>query len=164
MNSKDHGKKAEQVRKLIGAALCDFVRVLGESKDAFIVGGQYPRERLLVEFRDWLQDRNFNVSDVSSDQWVNLCNSHAFCGREGDDRTPTPKPKPKPKPPTPKPKPKPKPKPPTHGDVNLPPPPAGMDGREDGYLNGDDWKDKKDRKDNWQDEGEDWKKGTNDDK
>ena len=75
MNSKDHGKKAEQVRKLIGAALCDFVGVLGESKDAFIVGGQYPRERLLVEFRAWLQDRNFNIagSTTSSDQWINLC-------------------------------------------------------------------------------------------
>jgi hypothetical protein len=164
MNSKEHANKAEEIRKLIGAALCDFVGVLGESKDAFIVGGQYSRERLLVEFRSWLQDRNFNIagSTLSSDKWVNLCNSHTFCGREGNDVTPTPTPKPKPPTPKPKPKPpKPKTKPPT-------PPPAGSSGVGEVFLNGDvlngdDWKADEDKKDRWQDEGEDWKKGNEDD-
>jgi hypothetical protein len=158
MNSKEHANKAEEIRKLIGAALCDFVGILGESKDAFIVGGQYPRERLIVEFRAWLQDHNFNIAGAaeSSDKWTNLCNSHTFCGREGDDRTPMEKP-PTPKAKKKQPPPKPKAKPPT-------PPAAGMDDDGDeGYLKGDDWKPKEDRKDRWQDEGEDWKKGNEDD-
>lgn len=155
MNSKNDGKKAEQVRKLIGAALCDFIGALAGSKDPFIVGGQYSKERILVEFRAWLQDRNFNIAgtDASSEQWVNLCKSHAFSGREGDDRTPverSPPPLPEAKPP--------KSKPPT-----SPPHGVGEQGPEDGFLNGDEWKAKEDRKDRWQDEGEDWKKGKEND-
>jgi hypothetical protein len=151
MNSKDAANNVENVRKLIGAALCDFVAVLGGTKDPFIVGGQYPKERLVTEFRAWLQDRNFNVAGATdvSKKWLNLCDSHSFCGREGEPRTPIEKPPtPKAKKPPPKPKAK---------------PPAGMDDEEKGFLNGDDWKPKEDRKDNWQDEGEDWKKGEKDD-
>lgn len=156
MKEKDvKTKRVEDIRKLIGAALCDFIGVVCGAKDPFIVGGQYSDERLLAEFRAWLQDRNFNVAGATdaSQKWVNLCDSHIFCGNEGEPRTPTPKPEP----PTPKAK-KPPPKPKTPK-----PPPAGMDDEPKGFLNGDDWKADEDKKDKWQDEGEDWKKGSEDD-
>lgn len=152
-------QKCEKVRKLVAAALCDLIGVLDGVKDPFIVGGQYPRERLLAEFRSWLQDRHFNVAGATgaSAQWMSLCNMKAFSGLEDEPRSPLDR----------GPPPEPKPKPPKPGTTGKPPtpPPAGDDDEDedDGYLKGDHWKPKEDRKDNWQDEGEDWKKGKEDD-
>ena len=142
MNSKDNSRRTELTRKLVGAALCDFVAALSESKDAFIVGGQYPRERLLAEFRAWLLTRNFNVAGATDvgKQWMSLCDDGVFAGQAGDDKTPHKEP------PTPEAKPL--------------PPPAGPDGDP---MKGDDWKADADKKDKWQDEGEDWKKGKEND-
>jgi hypothetical protein len=154
-------QKYEQVRKLVAAALCDLVGELAAVKDPFIVGGQYSHERLLVEFRTYLQSRYINVAgatDVSA-RWISLCEARAFSGWEGGPETPIARDTPL------EPKPKPKPGPPKPGTEGKPPtpPPAGDTDEEEGYLRGDAWKPEEDRKDNWQDEGEDWKKGTEDD-
>lgn len=145
MPSKDElqefNEYKEKVRKLIGAAILDFVTYFNSIKDPIIVGGQYSNDKLLTVFNDWLSTRNFSIKDCapSTHKWLDMCHSGLFTGQEV---VIPPKPsKPKlPKPPTPT--------TPPHIDDPTP---------DDGYYNGNDWKPDAERPKSWTDEGEDWK-------
>ena len=139
MPSEDFTKKKEATRKLLGAALCDLVAYIGSSKESFVVGGQYPNDRLIKVFREWLNERRFDI-EGSSDLgkvWLDAGKQGIFCPKEG---LPPLAPKAPKKPRKP-----------------LVSPPDDDSEPDDGYFKEDAWKPEEDRKDNWTQEGEDWK-------
>jgi hypothetical protein len=139
MPSEDFTKKKEATRKLLGAALCDLVAYIGSAKESFVIGGQYPNDRLIKVFREWLNERRFDI-EGSSDLgkvWLDAGKQGIFCPKEGLPPL-TPKAPKKPR------------KPPVS-------PPVDDSEPDDGYFKEDSWKPEEDRKDHWTDEGEDWK-------
>jgi hypothetical protein len=176
MPSDEFTKKKEATRKLLGAALCDLVAYIGSTKESFVVGGQYTNDRLIKVFREWLNERRFDI-EGSSDLgkvWLDAGKQGIFCPKEGlPPLAPKAPKKPRKEPP----------RPPTDDSVpdNGCVPPGWKDGKflqeplrppvspadddsepDDGYFKEDAWKPEEDRKDNWTQEGEDWK-GDDDD-
>jgi hypothetical protein len=82
----------EATRKLIGAVLCDFVEYMESIKDPFIVGGQYPNDKIRNVFLKWLDYRNFNIANVSdsSKLFFKLCEDNVFAGLEKTPSTTPP--------------------------------------------------------------------------
>jgi len=142
MSSNDFAKKKEATRKLIGAALCDLIAYIGSSKESFVVGGQYPNDKLIKVFREWLNSRRFDISEATdlTEVWLNASKQGTFCPKEG---LPPASPKAPKKPRKP-----------------LVRPPDEASEPDEGYFKEDAWKPEEDRKDNWTDEGEDWKDGN----
>lgn len=142
LKNKEAGEIA---RKLVGAALCDFVSYLTSMKDPFIVGGQYPKDKLVNVFHEWLFNKQFAIKGAheSTNTWNTLCRDGVFCP---DGPVSAPPAKTAPPPPMPLPP--------------MPHTPEPLDDLpEDGHFNGDEWKPESERKERWQDEGEDWKDG-----
>ncbi len=166
IDKKEFNATDESIRKIIGAVVRDLVEHISSSDQPIVVGGQYPNARLLNAVNVWAYDRKLNLNhpDRAGEIWLNLCSQGFLAGDKKFDKplesTTPPPPEPPPKPP------KPKPEPPSghqyrdykDGDQNDTPA---------GSLDGDDangWKPEDQKKDRWQDEGEDWKKGSDDDK
>ncbi len=151
------------IRKIIAAAVCDVTAYISASKDPFITGGQYSNKLLLDRIRMWCFDRQLDLGhpEKASEVWLSLCSRGLLKGDKTFDNPPRPiQPPPPPRNAQPKPPPTP-PKPPSgeqYKDRDQNDAPAG--GLDEGAE--DDWKDKKDRKTDWRDEGEDWKKETGD--
>jgi hypothetical protein len=139
MPSDDFTKKKEATRKLIGAALCDLVSYIGSSKESFVVGGQYPNDRLIKVFREWLYERQFDI-EGSADLgkvWLDAGKRGIFCLRGGVPPATPKAPKKAPREPL---------QPPT--DDSVP---------DEGYFKEDDWKPEDEREEKWTEEGESWK-------
>ena len=143
MASNDFAKKKEATRKLLGAALCDLIAYIGSSKESFVIGGQYPNDRLINVFRAWLNERRFDIEGASDlgKVWLDAGKQGIFCPK-GFVPPAAPKAPKKPR----------------------KPPQASVDDNEpdDGYFKEDAWKLEEDRKDNWTQEGEDWKDDDDD--
>jgi hypothetical protein len=137
--SDDFTKKKEAMRKLLGAALCDLVAYIGSTKESFVIGGQYPNDRLIKVFREWLNERRFDI-EGSADLgkvWLDAGKQGIFYPK-GFVPPATPKvPKKAPREPL---------QPST--DDSVP---------EEGYFSEDAWKPEEERKKNWTEEGEDWR-------
>jgi len=150
----------EALRKIIASALADLISYIGSTKAPIVIGGQYSNERLITVFKDWMAERQFSITGApeTAKNWITMCNEGMFVG-SGVIEAPAPPPAP---PTTP------------HVDEVEPdevepdevepdevePDEVEPDEVEpdDGYFSADEWKPKKERKRNWQEEGEDWKK------
>lgn len=144
MPSEDFTKKKEATRKLLGAALCDLVAYIGSSKESFVVGGQYPNDRLIKVFREWLNERRFDI-EGSADLgkvWLDAGKQGIFCPKEG---LPPLAPKAPKKPRKP-----------------LVSPPNDDSVPDEGYFSEDGWKPEEERESDWTKTGESWK-GDKDD-
>jgi hypothetical protein len=144
MPSENFAKKKEMTRKLLGAALCDLIAYIGSSKESLVVGGQYPNDRLIKVFKEWLNERQFDI-EGSSDLgkvWLDAGKQGIFCPK-GFVPPATPKAPKKPR------------KPPVS-------PPVDDSVPNDGYFKEDEWKPEEDKVDGWEQEGEQWK-GDDDD-
>lgn len=131
----------EATRKLLGAALCDLVAYIGSVEPPFVIGGQYPNDRLIEAYREWLNKRRFDIEGVSesSKVWLQMCNENVFCPngiKPGQSETP---------------------KKPVIGEVRIDPP--ADDVPDKGYFAEDDWKPEEEKVDGWELEGEQWKEG-----
>lgn len=147
-------EQKETLRKLIGASICDLLSYLSSVKDPFIIGGQYKNNKLLDIVAQWSHDRKFSLEDAneSTKAWLNTCQQGFYVGPKGVIEKPK-KAQDQPK-----------------SFEKLVEDEYAKDWKEefeeDGaentpmdYYNGDDWKPEEEKKDRWQDEGEDWKKG-----
>lgn len=160
-NDKQQAKEA--IRKLIASALCDLIAYMGSVKDPFIVGGQYPNDKLIEVFHKWLFSKKFDIKgvDETAKTWFKMYQQNMFAGSRKFVTPPEP-----PEPPEPSKLSEPsEPSEPPPG--TLPPMPPALpqtkdDIPDDGYFNDDEWKPKEDRKKRWTEEGEDWKKGKDD--
>lgn len=56
-------------RKLLAGAFADFLIYLTSQSNAIIVGGTYPRERVVNIFKAWASERNFDLSDADINLW-----------------------------------------------------------------------------------------------
>lgn len=132
----------ESVRRFVAGALCDLIAHLDSLDDPIVVGGRYPKERLIRAFYEWCEERGISVKDPDATGWLNACKSGALTAQDGPTRPPE-----KPKPPEPPARPERKEEP----EDNVP---------EEGFFEGESWKPPEDRKKNWSDEGEDWRDGN----
>lgn len=129
----------EATRKLLGAALCDLVAYIGSVEPPFVIGGQYPNDRLIEAYRQWLNKRRFDIEGVSASSkiWLEMCAKDIFCPKGIKPGQSEP------------------PKKPPIGEIRIDPP--ADDVPDTGYFKEDDWKPTEDQKENWEDEGEDWR-------
>jgi len=134
----------EALRKIIASALADLISYIGSGKDPIIIGGQYSNERLIAVFKEWMLERKFSIAGApeTAKNWITMCNEGMFVGLDGPVAPPLTE-----APETP---------PPTQ--AHPPPPHVDEVPPEDGYFEEDEWKPETERKDNWVEEGEDWKK------
>ena len=142
-----------QARRLIAGALGDFLTYLTKVTDPILVGGQYSPTRLLRTYQEWCQTRGFDPTDPDPTSWLQLCSGGymrrtpegpetPLQGLEGPGRKKT----------------TPKPEPPKQ-------PPKSLDAGNKLDMDQGPYKDdrpKGHRKQPWEDEGEDWKKGKQD--
>jgi hypothetical protein len=63
----------ETLRRFLAAAICDFVGHLDTLTDPILVGGQYPKDKLIGCLREWCDDRNFSVEDADGEGWMVAC-------------------------------------------------------------------------------------------
>jgi hypothetical protein len=135
-------KYKETLRKYVAAALCDFLAYVTSIEDPIIVGGQYPRDKMLSVFSQWCFDRQINIEITCDDSklWLNSCQQGNMIG--SIDAVP----------------------PPISSEIKETIPDFELIDDEKGksYFEGDEWKPEEDRPKKWVDEGEDWKKGDND--
>ena len=129
MLNEINDSQAKMLRKLVGAALCDFITYVESIEDPFIVGGQYPNDKFVNAFHAWLLSRKFELEGANKHvkNWIRLYQQGTFAGPKDSDTSPSenhvdksPK-----SPKSPKPS-----KPPQEENVTP----------DDGYYNGDDWK------------------------
>ncbi len=69
---------SETLRRFLSAALCDFVGYLDELGDPIIVGGQYPKDKLVQMFQKWCAARNICVKDPDCEGWLTACSTSTF--------------------------------------------------------------------------------------
>ncbi len=65
--------KIEILRRFIAAGLCDFVGYLDKLDTPIVVGGDYPKDRLVQAFGKWCKDRNVSVADADGEGWLIAC-------------------------------------------------------------------------------------------
>lgn len=73
-------KSVAHARTLIAGGFADFIIYLTALADPFVVGGTYPRNRLIEAFNKWAQSRNFETGDANISLWRETCN-HGFMGK-----------------------------------------------------------------------------------
>ena len=78
LNESEMKLAADNLRRLIAGALCDFVGHLDELKDPIIVGERYSRDRLIDAFTKWTMKRGINVKDANAEGWISGCNRGVF--------------------------------------------------------------------------------------
>jgi len=67
MNPNDDG------RKIIAGGFADFLLALIENPQPMVVGGGYPRDKLVAAFNKWAAERNFNTKDGDLHEWRAAC-------------------------------------------------------------------------------------------
>jgi hypothetical protein len=130
----------EATRKLLGVALCDLIAYIGSVGTPFVIGGQYPNDRLIEAYREWLNKRRFDIEGVSESSkiWLEMCAKDMFCPKgikPGQSQPP---------------------KKPVIGEVDISGIPTD-DIPNKGYFAEDDWKPENERPKNWEESGEGWK-------
>jgi hypothetical protein len=63
-----------QDRAIIAGAFADFLVFLTSLDDPIVVGGNYPRTKILSAFTKWSKSRDFNTEDANVAKWRELCN------------------------------------------------------------------------------------------
>lgn len=81
-------KSQEQLRGIVAAALCDLVAYLASYPDSFVVGGQYPKDKLVLAFTKWKLARKINttITDKEAMDWLNICN-YGFLNNSDEDNS-----------------------------------------------------------------------------
>ena len=67
-------------RRLVAGCLADFLIYLTNLPEPVIVGGNYPRDRLILAFQNWAKDRNFNIDQADISVWRAVCREKLFLG------------------------------------------------------------------------------------
>ncbi len=67
-------------RRLVAGGLADFLIYLTSLPDPIVVGGNYPRDRLIQAFQKWAKDRDFNVDQADVSSWRAACRNKFFTG------------------------------------------------------------------------------------
>lgn len=80
--------KIEIQRQLITAGLCDLIGYLDGLDAPIIVGGGYPRARLLKAFVAWCSDRKVSVADADADRWLAACEEGSLTQPGSNDPEP----------------------------------------------------------------------------
>lgn len=68
----------ETLRRFLSAALCDLVGHLDELVDPIVVGGQYPKDKLVEAFQKWCEVRNISVKNPDCEGWLTACGTNAL--------------------------------------------------------------------------------------
>lgn len=68
----------ETLRRFLSAALCDLIGHLDGLNDPIVIGGQYPKDKLVQAFRKWCEDRNISVENPDCEGWLTSCNTGAL--------------------------------------------------------------------------------------
>ena len=136
----------EALRKIIASALADLISYMGSVKNPIVIGAQYSNDRLITAFKEWMHERKFSITGApeTAKNWITMCNEGMFVGPDGPVAPPLAE-----APETP---------PPIQAHPPSPTPHVDEPASEDGYFEADEWKPEDKRKDNWTQEGEDWKK------
>lgn len=155
MAKKPAAEAANQARRLIAGALADFLNHLIKQREPMLVGGQYKPDNLLRAYVEWSKLRGFDSGSPDGEAWGQLCIGGFMQGMPEAPETPLTglqgpgRKKPPFDPPS-------KPEPPKRPPIDLG---AGNDVDMDSY----DDTPKGHRRQKWEDEGEDWKKGKPED-
>lgn len=72
----------EELRKFIAGGFADFLLHLIENPQPIIVGGGYPRDKLVAAFNTWAVERNFNTKNGDLQEWRKLCKLNQLGGKE----------------------------------------------------------------------------------
>lgn len=67
-------EKKHKARNLIAGGFVDFIVFLTSSTDPIVVGGEYPRTKLMAVFNSWAKSRNFYTDDADVSFWRDMCN------------------------------------------------------------------------------------------
>lgn len=68
----------ESLRRFLSAALCDLVDYLVELGDPIVVGGQYPKDKLVQAFLKWCTARNICVENPDCEGWLTACDTNSL--------------------------------------------------------------------------------------
>lgn len=68
----------ETLRRFLSAALCDLIGYLDELGDPIVVGGQYPKDKLVKAFREWCEARNISVENPDCEGWLTACSTNVL--------------------------------------------------------------------------------------
>jgi len=63
----------EDARKFIAGGFADFLLHLIENPQPLVVGGGYPRDKLVAAFNKWAAERNFNIKNGDLQTWRKAC-------------------------------------------------------------------------------------------
>jgi hypothetical protein len=63
----------ESARRLVAGGLADFLIYLTSLPDPIVVGGNYPRDRLVQAFQNWAKDRDFSIEKADVSTWREAC-------------------------------------------------------------------------------------------
>lgn len=61
------------LRKFVAGAFADFLLHLIEHPTPIIVGGGYPRDKLVAAFNTWSAEQNFRTDEGDLFAWRNAC-------------------------------------------------------------------------------------------
>jgi hypothetical protein len=65
----------ETARALFTACLADLLFHLMARQQPMVIGANYPRDKLVLEFEKWAALRNLNISKMDMELWNNLWKS-----------------------------------------------------------------------------------------
>jgi len=60
-------------RELIAGGIADFLIYITRLPDPLVVGGGYPRDKLITAFQGWLKERDFNMYNADITAWRDAC-------------------------------------------------------------------------------------------
>jgi len=66
-------KPLDDIRQFIAGAFADFLLSLIETPSPIIIGGGYPRDKLVAAFNKWAAERNFNTKQGDLQAWRRAC-------------------------------------------------------------------------------------------
>jgi len=62
-------------RAFIAGAFADFIIFLTAMPDPIVIGGTYPRVKLIEAFSHWAKSRNFDTEGADINTWREACNN-----------------------------------------------------------------------------------------
>lgn len=66
-------KPLSNTRQFIAGGFADFLLSLIELPSPIIIGGNYPRDKLVAAFNKWAAERNFNIQNGDLHAWRRAC-------------------------------------------------------------------------------------------
>jgi hypothetical protein len=66
--------QTESARTFIAGAFADFIIFLTALPDPIVIGGTYPRAKLIEAFSNWAKNRNFDTAGANINTWREACN------------------------------------------------------------------------------------------